>query len=105
MDVYEREYVAGVINYFWGPNITTAQSVTESAAIVAHDALEQANICSDSIDLVPRPMGLPSSSYAIKQLAKIGERILSGDSSIYRLCKVRVSANYKTDILMALKGI
>lgn len=105
MDVYEREYVAGVINYFWGPNITTAQSVTESAVMVAHSALEQANICSASMDLVPRPMGLPSSNYAIKQLAKIGERILSGDSSIYHLCKVRVGASYKTDILMALRGI
>lgn len=105
MDIYEREYIAAVINYFWGPNITTAQSVTESAAVVAYEALEQANVCSGSMDLVPRPMELPSSTYAIKQLAEIGQRIISGDPSIYHVCKVMVSANYKNAIFMALRGI
>ncbi|WP_198263141.1 hypothetical protein [sulfur-oxidizing endosymbiont of Gigantopelta aegis] len=105
MDIYERDYIAAVINYFWGPNITTSQGVNKSAAVVAYKALEKANICSRSMDLVPRPMGLPSSTYAIKQLAKIGKRIMSGNSLIYHVCKVRVSANDKTDILMALRGI
>jgi len=105
MDVYEREYAAAVINYFWGPNITTAHSVTKSAAVVAYEALEQANICSASMDLVPRPAGVPSPSYAIKQLAKIGKRIISGDTSIYNVCKVAVRTNYKTAITMALRGV
>jgi len=105
MDIYEREYVAAVINYFWGPKLTTPHSVNESAAIVAYEALEQANICSDSMDLVPRPTGIPSPTYAIKQLAKIGKRIISGDSSIYHVCKVTVGARYKQKITMALMGV
>lgn len=105
MDIYDREYIAAVINYFWGPNLTTAHTVSESAAVVAYEALEQANVCSDSMDLVPRPTGVPSPTYAIKELAKIGKRILSGDSSIYNVCKVTVGAKYKSKIHMALMGI
>ncbi|HFB63995.1 MAG TPA: hypothetical protein ENJ60_00505 [Aeromonadales bacterium] len=105
MDIYEREYVAAVINYFWGPDITTPQTVTSSAAEIAYKALDQANVCSSSMDIVPRPMGFPGSTYAIKELAKIGKRIISGNTLIYNVCKASVSANYKTDILMALRGI
>ena len=105
MDVHDRDYIAAVINYFWGPNLTTPQSINESAAVVAYGALEQTNICSDSMDLVPRPMGVPSSTYAIKQLAKIGKRILSGVTSIYNTCKVKVGVNFKSEIVMALRGI
>lgn len=105
MDIYEREYVAAVINYFWGPDITSPQNVTESASVVAYEALEQANVCSSSMDLVPRPVGLPSSTYAIRQLAKIGKRIISGDSSVYHLCKVTVGGSYRNAVYMALRGI
>ncbi len=105
MSIYERDYIAAVINYFWGPNLTTSQSVNKSAAIVAYKALEQANVCSNSMDMVPRPMGIPSSTFAIKELAKIGKRIMSGNTLVYNVCKVRVSASYKTDLLMALRGI
>jgi len=76
MDVHEREYVSAVINYFWGPNLTTAQGVNEAAAKIAYEALEKANICSDSMDLVPRPTLIASPGYAVKQLANIGKRII-----------------------------
>lgn len=105
MDVYEREYVAAVINYFWGPDITSPHTVNERAATIAYKILDEAKICSDSMDLVPRPMSVPGSKYAIKQLVKIGKRILSGDESIYKACKYKVGVNFKSEIKMALWGI
>jgi len=104
MDIYEREYVAAVINYFWGPSLTTAHGVNESAALIAYEALEKANVCSDSMDLVPRPTLIASPGYAIKQLAKIGQRIISGDTAVYNVCKNAIGAGYKSAIRIALMG-
>lgn len=55
MDIYDREYLAAVINYFWGQGTATPQSVNEAAALIAYEALSEANVCSESMDLVPRP--------------------------------------------------
>lgn len=104
MDVHEREYVSAVINYFWGPNLTTAQGVNEAAAKIAYEALEKANICSDSMDLVPRPTLIASPGYAVKQLANIGKRIISGDTAVYNVCKNAIGAGYKSAIRIALAG-
>ncbi|WP_250657052.1 hypothetical protein [Alkalimarinus coralli] len=104
MDIYEREYVAAVINYFWGPNLTNAHSVNEPAAQIAFEALAKANVCSDSMDLVPRPTLIASPGYVVKQLSKIGKRIISGDTSIYNLCKGAVGMGYKSHIQIALMG-
>lgn len=106
MDVYDKEYIAAVVNYFWGKGTTTALSVNDKVVLVAFEALEEANVCSDSIDLVPRPAyGALNIKYAIKQLAKIGKRISSGDTSIYNSCKGIVGARYKSKVIMALMGI
>lgn len=106
MDVYDKEYVAAVINYFWGKGTTTAMGVTDSAALVAYEALSEASVCSDSMDLVPRPAyGALDIKYAVKQLVNIGKRIASGDSSIYNSCKGAVGVKYKTKIMMALMGV
>lgn len=81
-------------------------SVNESAALVAYEALSEANICSDSMDLVPRPAyGALDIKYALKQLANIGKRIASGDTSFYNSCKGAVGVKYKTKIMMALMGV
>jgi len=104
MNIYERDHVTAVINYFWGPNLTTPQAVNKSAALIAYEALEKANLCSSAMDLVPRPMGVPSTSYAIKELAKIGKRIMSGDTSIYHVCKGAIGLSYKSSIQIALMG-
>lgn len=101
MDICEREYVAAVINYFWGPNLTNAHSVNESAASIAFEALEPAGACSGSMALVPRPTLMASPSYAVKQLAEIGKRITSGDTSIYNICKSAVGIRYKSPIQIA----
>ena len=106
MDNSEKEYVSKVINYFWGPAMSTPMSINEKAALIAYKALEQANLCSDSMDLVPRPKyGVIDVKYAVKQLVKIGKRIALGNTSIYGACKVMVSARYKFEIKMALQGI
>ncbi len=104
MDIYDREYVAAVINYFWGPNLATAHNVNEQAALVAYEALEKANVCSDSMDLVPRPTLIASPTYAVKQLAQIGKRIISGDTAVYNVCKNAVGLGYKSAIRIALMG-
>jgi len=106
MDVYDKEYVAAVVNYFWGKGTATPLSVNDQVVLVAYEALEDANVCSDSMDLVPRPAyGALNVKYAIKQLAKIGKRISSGDTSIYNSCKGVVGVRYKSKIMMALMGV
>lgn len=106
MDVNDKKYVATVINYFWGRNTTTPEGVNEVAALVAYEALEQANVCSSSMDLVPRPTYAKSGiKYVLKQLVGIGKRIQSGDTAIYNSCKGVVGLRYKTKIIMALSGV
>ena len=105
MDLHDREYVSAVINYFWGQGTATPTTVNESAAEIAYEALEKANVCSNDMDLVPRPAyGALGPSYAVKQLAKIGKRIISGDSGIYNACKAAVGLGYKSAIQIALMG-
>ena len=106
MDVYDKEYIAAVVNYFWGKGTATALNVNDKVVLVAYEALEEANVCSNSMDLVPRPAyGALDIKYAIMQLALIGERISSGDTSIYNSCKGIVGARYKSKVLMALMGM
>ena len=106
MDMSEKQDIAALINFFWGPSTATALSVNESAAQVAYEALEQANICNSNMDLVPRPgYGALDIKYVVKQLADIGKRIAMGDSATYNVCKTMVSARYRSKITLALMGV
>lgn len=106
MDFNDKQNVATVINFFWGHGTTTPEGVNEEAAIVAYEALEQAKVCSKSMDLVPRPTYAKSGiKYVLKQLAGIGKRIKQGDTAIYNSCKGVVALRYRTKIAMALNGI
>lgn len=106
MDYYDREYISAVINYFWGDGTASPQSVNERSAEVIYTAISEAQSCSASMDLVPRPSGgKPGISYIVKQIAKIGKNIIAGNTSVYHVCRVKISANYKSEITMALKGI
>lgn len=100
----DREYVAAVINFFW-PGLAKPHSVNENSAKVMYEALTEAQSCTASIDLVPRPTYTPSIDYIIKEIVKIGQRIISGDTSLYNTCRDQVSANYKTYIRAALWGL
>ncbi|RLK50660.1 hypothetical protein DFR31_0566 [Alkalispirillum mobile] len=106
MDCYDREHISAAINYFWGDGTASPQSVNERSAEVVYTAISEAQSCSASMDLVPRPSGgKPGISYIVKQVAKIGKNIVSGDASVYHVCKVQISTSYKSEITMALKGI
>lgn len=106
MDYYDREYISAAINYFWGDGTASPQTVNERAAEVVYKAISEAQACSASMDLVPRPSGVkPGMSYIAKQIANIGKNIVAGNTSIYHVCKVRISVSYKTEITMALQGI
>ncbi len=106
MDIYEREYVSAVVNYFWGKGIATPPNINERVALVVYEALEEAHMCSDTMDLVPRPTyGAANVRWVVIQVAKIGKRILSGNTLIYNSCKGQVGVKYKSKILMALMGV
>ncbi|MGQ7273985.1 hypothetical protein [Marinobacter sp. V034] len=106
MDSSEREHIATVLNYFWGGGTATPHSVNENTASVAYEALEEAQSCSASMDLVPRPVfGRPGIGHAVKEVAKIGKRIASGDTEIYESCRRQVASTYRIKIEMALQGI
>tara|TARA_B100001971_G_C17964065_1_gene418927 strand:+ start:132 stop:479 length:348 start_codon:yes stop_codon:yes gene_type:complete len=100
----DREYVAAVINFFW-QGLAQPHSVNENSAKVMYEALTEAQSCTASIDLVPRPTYTPSINYIIKEISKIGKRIISGDTSLYNMCRDQVAANYKTHIRAALWGL
>lgn len=106
MDTIEKEYVAKVINYFWGQGTTTTHQVNDEAATVAYEALNEAKVCSSSMNMVPRPKyGVIDIKYVVKELVKIGKRIAENDTAIYESCKGAVGVKYKSKILMALMGI
>lgn len=106
MNLDEREYIATVINYFWGTGTATPATVNEEAAKVVYDALGEARSCSASMDLVPRlSSGKAGISYIVKQIAKIGKRIAEGDAGLYEVCRVQVARNYKSAIQFALMGL
>lgn len=106
MDYYDREHISAAINYFWGKDTASPHSVNERSAEVMYKAISEAQACSASMDLVPRPSGRkPGISYIVKQIASIGKNIASGNTSTYHSCKAQVSALYKSEITMALKGI
>lgn len=106
MDMSEKQDIATLINFFWGSGTATALSVNESAALTAYEALEQANICSSNMDLVPRPgYGALDIKYIVKQLANIGKRIAIGDSAAYNACKSLVSSRYRSKITLSLMGV
>jgi len=42
MDIYEREYITVVVNFFWGKGTATPQTINEKTALVAYEALEEA---------------------------------------------------------------
>ena len=107
MDLYDREYTADIINYFWPHMKVSGQDVNEAAIRVMYEALNSANECSNLMDLVPRPTNLirPDIKWLLKQLKKIGKRIRNGQTGIYHVCKVSIARDYKFRITEALMGL
>lgn len=59
MDTREKEHIAALINFFWGPNTAQPHSITEKVAAVAYEILEEAQRCSAAMGLIPRLAGAP----------------------------------------------
>lgn len=106
MEIYEREYVSVAVNFFWGQGTVSAHTVNDKVAAIAYKAIQEAQSCSASIDLVPRsPVGPAGTAYIVSQIAMIGKRIASGDTAIYEVCKNQIGVNYKTAVNIAVMGI
>lgn len=106
MNSEEREYIAVVINYFWGDGLAASHSVNDEAAKIVYFVLQEAQSCSASMDMVPSPAtGKPGLKYIFKQLAKIGKNIAVGDTSVYESCRARVASLYKSKVKLALMGM
>ncbi len=106
MESEQREHISTVINYFWGEGTTSPESVNQGMAAVAYEALQEAQSCSAAMDFVPRPAsGRPGMGYLVKQVAKIGKRIASGDTQVYESCRQRVAINYRIQMEMAKQGL
>lgn len=104
MNYDEREHVAAVVNYFW-EGLAEPHTVNENVAKVIYEALSEVQSCTASIDLVPRPTYTPNASYIVREVSKIGKRIMSGDISVYNACRDRVAVSYRTFIEEALMGL
>ena len=105
MDMSDKMHVAKVINYFSGTNMVTPDKVNEHVATVAYEVLQGANMCSNAMDMVPRPgYAKPNIKYIIKQLKGISKRIALNDGEIYFICKLAIKAKYRSIIRLALTG-
>lgn len=106
MESEQREHISTVINYFWGEGTTSPESVNQGMAAVAYEALQEAQSCSSAMDFVPRPASRRAGmGYLVKQMAKVGKRIASGDTQVYESCRQRVAINYRTQMEMAKQGL
>lgn len=106
MDLYDREYAAEVINFFWPQLNAKPNSINEEMVRVAFTALSKSKECSKSMDLVPRPtLKRPDIGWVIKQLKKIGKRIRNGQTGIYIVCREAVSYGYIRQMQMAAQGL
>jgi hypothetical protein len=104
MGSQERENVATAINYFW-KGLAQPYAVNDAAAKVMYEALREAQSCGASMDLVPKPTYTPGLGYIVKEIANMGRRISSGDTSIYQVCRAQIAANYRLQMQAALSGI
>lgn len=105
MNHEQREYVAAAINFFW-PGMAQPHAVNENAAKVLYEALSEAQSCTAWVDLVPsNPTTPPGISYIVGTIAKVGYKILSGETRVYNMCQSRVALNYREAMYFALKGM
>lgn len=106
MESDQRQYLSEVINYFWGEGTTSPESVNQGMAAIAYEALEEAQSCSAAMVFVPRPVsGRPGAKYILKQVAKVGKQIASGDTQMYETCRQRVAVNFRIQMEMAKQGL
>ncbi|MEJ2455448.1 MAG: hypothetical protein P8103_15005 [Candidatus Thiodiazotropha sp.] len=106
MNKKEKEYVASVINNFSNSNMVTPDKVNDHVVAAAYEALHAASTCSAAMDIMPRPTySRPGVSYIVKELVGIGKRIKERGEGIYHICRVVISADYRTKIRLALGGL
>jgi len=106
MNSTDRENIAQVVNFFWDKIRVEPHSINDKVVSVVHNALSEAQNCSASIDLVPRPTyGNAGAAYKVMQLAAIGKRIASGDREVYTPCKNQMALGHRSAIEMALMGL
>ncbi|MGI0118798.1 hypothetical protein [Zooshikella sp. RANM57] len=105
MNSSDQEYIAVLINYFWGEGAATPSAINGNVINTVYEVLLEAQSCSSSMDLVPRPSGsVAGIGYSVSQLVNIGKRIASGDTRLYITCKNVAAARYKTKVILVLRS-
>lgn len=101
MEITDRDVMDArrILVFFWGRE-AESWTVNERVLGLLGEMLSKSDHCAKAMDLVPRP-GFPvNASYIKRQLRNIARRIASGDHS-YEICKIFLSANYKSAIKIA----
>jgi hypothetical protein len=101
MEITDRDVMDArqILVFFWGRE-ADSWNINKRVLDLLGEMLSKSEHCSKAMDLVPRP-GFPvDASYIKRQLRDIARRITSGDHS-YEICKIFLSANYKSVIRIA----
>ena len=108
MDIDDSNDFKRVVAFFWGEHNAKLVPKNEYSVEAVVDVLDAAGACSDTMDLVPRPptsLNRPSYNYAIKQIRRIAEDLMGGNTGIYLSCKNTVALAYRNRIVEIVNGV
>jgi hypothetical protein len=102
----DRDYTISIINYFWPSVKVTSGDVTQQLVIFSAEVLTSGHKCSRSMDLVPRTPGLkPGIKWALKQVRKVGKRLLQNSEKVYMVCQKGVAIKRTQELHLILNGL
>lgn len=108
MNIEDANDFKRVVSFFWGESNAELVPLNEQSVSAVMEALEAAGVCSEAMDLVPRPhnsITKPAFSHAIKQIKRIAKELTFGSSGTYMNCRNMVALKYRTRISEIVNGL
>lgn len=108
MNIEDANDFKRVVSFFWGERNAELVPLNEQSVSAVVEVLEAAGICSEMMDLIPRPhnsLARPAFSYAIKQIKRIAKELTFSGSGAYISCKNTVALKYRTRISEIVNGL
>lgn len=100
----EARDIRQIIDFFFGYSVASRITINDKVVSLVWDMLQEAQNCSKTMDLVPRPpKKVPDIHYIINELVKIALRVRNNDQ-IYLSCKNAVAYSYRSALEMASSG-
>ena len=106
LDVTEKKNLKLFLSGLFGPQVR-AWAMNDKMFNLTYELLSESAKCSNSMDLVPRPIPLGASPirYLTKQVRGLFLRKLKDNKQHYIVCVKTTAVRMKTKFLMAANGI